>query len=40
MMTVLDNIKQLIDHLDHENSLDKVIRMANLRKMKINKDKK
>jgi len=38
MMTVIDNIKQLIDHLEHEGSLDKVIRMANLRKMKIKKE--
>jgi hypothetical protein len=35
MMTIMDNIEQMIDHLNHEQQLDKVVRMINLRKLKI-----
>ena len=38
-MTIMDNIKQMINHLDHEQQLDKVIRMANLKKLKIEKER-
>ena len=35
MWTIMDNIEQMIDHLNHEQQLDKIVRMINLRKLKI-----
>lgn len=39
MWSVIDNISQMINHLDHEQQIDKVIRMANLRKLKIQRER-
>ena len=35
MMTIIGNIQQMVNELQHEHQLDRVIRMAQKRKMEI-----